>query len=147
MPGTREGVLRGAATHLGLTLEEYLGRIEAGLKWCTGCRAWHDRSAFSRDRTTGDGLKTDCVAASRARPRRKREKDDRLRARVTVHRAYQRGDLPHPNAVPCVDCGHVWADGERRHEYDHHNGYDEPHWLDVEAVCTTCHAEREIQRR
>ena len=25
--------------------------------------------------------------------------------------------LPDPNASPCVDCGHVWFDGERRHEH------------------------------
>ena len=24
---------------------------------------------------------------------------------------------PHPNTLPCVDCGHIWFEGERRHEY------------------------------
>lgn len=27
------------------------------------------------------------------------------------------GQRPHPNTVPCEDCGHVWFAGERRHEY------------------------------
>ncbi len=47
---------------------------------------------------------------------------------------------------PCADCGHVWAEGERRHEYDHHNGYAAEHQLDVEAVCTVCHHAREKAR-
>jgi len=27
------------------------------------------------------------------------------------------GQRPHPNTVPCEDCGHVWFEGERRHDY------------------------------
>ena len=50
---------------------------------------------------------------------------------------------PHPHDLPCVDCGHVWFKGERRHEYDHHLGYAPEHHLDVVARCTICHAARE----
>jgi len=24
---------------------------------------------------------------------------------------------PDPRSLPCVDCGHVWFEGERRHDY------------------------------
>lgn len=34
-----------------------------------------------------------------------------------------------------------------RHEYDHHQGYGAEHHLDVEPVCTFCHAAREKARR
>lgn len=55
--------------------------------------------------------------------------------------------MPHPNTVPCKDCGHVWEVGERRHEYDHHLGYLAKHHYDVEVVCTQCHSKREGNRR
>lgn len=53
------------------------------------------------------------------------------------------GRRPHPNTMPCNDCGHVWSEGERRHEYDHHLGYAAEHHYDVEVVCTMCHAQRD----
>jgi hypothetical protein len=56
------------------------------------------------------------------------------------------GRRPHPNDLPCTDCSHVWAPGERRHEYDHHLGYAAEHHLDVEPVCTTCHAARDWKK-
>lgn len=31
--------------------------------------------------------------------------------------------------------------------YDHYRGYSAEHHFDVEAVCTTCHAKREKNRR
>lgn len=71
---------------------------------------------------------------------------DRLQARHRVNVLVRTGHLPRPNALPCADCGHIWADGERRHEYDHHRGYAAQHHLDVEAVCSTCHHRREEQR-
>jgi hypothetical protein len=55
--------------------------------------------------------------------------------------------IPHPNELPCVDCGHEWAPGQRRHEYDHHLGYAPEHHEHVEAVCTLCHHRREDERR
>lgn len=40
----------------------------------------------------------------------------------------------------------MWKPGERRHEYDHHLGYSVARMLDVEAVCTLCHAARREKR-
>lgn len=59
-----------------------------------------------------------------------------------VSNKVKKGEFPHPNTIPCSDCGHVWKSGERRHEYDHHNGYDEKHIFDVECVCSSCHNAR-----
>lgn len=44
--------------------------------------------------------------------------------------------LPRANAQSCKDCG-----GTAQH-YDHHLGYAQEHWLDVEAVCAVCHSKR-----
>jgi len=48
---------------------------------------------------------------------------------------------PHPNTVPCSDCGHVWFEGERRHDYVDAAGVvtieDE-----ADAVCRLCRIKR-----
>ena len=71
---------------------------------------------------------------------------DKEQARQRINVEVRTGRRPHPNTLPCVDCGHVWSEGERRHEYDHHKGYAAAHHLDVVAVCTTCHAQRDGAR-
>lgn len=68
---------------------------------------------------------------------------DKEQARHRINIEVRTGRRPHPNSLPCVDCGHVWKKGERRHEYDHHKGYAAKHHHDVEAVCTICHAKRD----
>ena len=68
---------------------------------------------------------------------------DKLQARQRINVEVREGRRPHPNTLPCVDCGHEWSEGERRHEYDHHLGYAAAHHYDVEPVCTICHAERD----
>lgn len=55
--------------------------------------------------------------------------------------------MPHPNTLPCKDCGHEWREGERRHEYDHYLGYGAEHHYIVESVCTLCHAKRDSARK
>lgn len=72
---------------------------------------------------------------------------DRMQARQRVNVEVRTGRRPHPNTLPCSDCGHTWRKGERRHEYDHHLGYEPEHHLDVEPVCTTCHAARDNARK
>lgn len=72
---------------------------------------------------------------------------DRVQARQRINVEVRTGRRPHPNTLPCVDCGHVWKPGERRHEYDHHLGYAPEHHLDVEPVCTTCHALRDSPKK
>lgn len=64
-------------------------------------------------------------------------------ARSCVNVEVRFGRMPRPNALPCKDCGHVWAPGERRHEYDHPRGYGSDDIFDVEPVCTLCHVKRD----
>ena len=71
---------------------------------------------------------------------------DKKQARRRINVEVRTGRREHPNELPCVDCGHVWAKGERRHEYDHHLGYGADHHYDVEPVCTICHAKRDGTR-
>lgn len=68
---------------------------------------------------------------------------DRRQARQRINVEVKSGRRPHPNTLPCVDCGHVWSEGERRHEYDHYLGYAAEHHFHVEVVCTKCHARRD----
>jgi hypothetical protein len=72
---------------------------------------------------------------------------DRKQARQRINVEVRTGRRPHPNDLPCVDCGHVWSKGERRHEYDHHLGYAAEHHGDVQSVCTLCHTKRDSQRK
>jgi hypothetical protein len=67
---------------------------------------------------------------------------DKLQARQRVNVEVRTGHRPHPNTLPCADCGHTWAPGERRHEYDHNLGYAPEHHYDVQSVCTICHRRR-----
>ena len=68
---------------------------------------------------------------------------DKQQARQRINVEVRTGHRPHPNLIACTDCGHIHSPGERRHEYDHHLGYDAEHHLDVESVCTICHAKRD----
>jgi hypothetical protein len=72
---------------------------------------------------------------------------DKLQARQRINVEVRTGRRPHPNELPCTDCGHVWSEGERRHEYDHHKGYAPEHHLEVEPVCTLCHATRDSAKK
>ena len=72
---------------------------------------------------------------------------DKEQARQRINVEVRTGRRPHPNSLPCKDCGHVWSAGERRHEYDHYLGYAAAHHYDVEPVCTKCHADRDSARK
>lgn len=66
-------------------------------------------------------------------------------ARQVVNREIYLGIRPDPNKLPCADCGHVWHDGERRHEYHHFAGYSEDQFSLVVSLCTCCHYGRHHQ--
>lgn len=77
----------------------------------------------------------------------KNDTPEERKARRAVNAEVRYGKRPHPNTLPCVDCGHVYAEGERRHEYDHTGDYnDQATWLTVDSVCTTCHRTRTESR-
>lgn len=63
--GSRTGVLKISAKRLGLTYDEYLSRVAAGLKHCTRCKTWNPLGSFGRDRTRGDGFDAVCHGCRR----------------------------------------------------------------------------------
>lgn len=71
---------------------------------------------------------------------------DKRQARQRINVEVRTGYRPHPNAMPCADCGHVWLEGERRHEYHHHHGYSASHHYDVIPLCTVCHSRRDSEK-
>lgn len=134
---------------------------ETKTKWCTACKSGHARAAFGKDPTRSDGLATRCLASRRVTNRKQpgyrkgtfrhgwlapARDGDQKQARRRINYLVEQHRIPHPNAVPCTDCAHIWEPGERRHEYDHHLGYSPEHQLDVESVCSSCHHTRERAR-
>jgi len=164
MTQTPEGALKCAAKKTNTPIGEYLAKIEVGEKWCYHCREWHPRSAFGPNKVKKDGLDGVCYVGRRSlykkyfkpipaelsrqgqKPETPARDGDKKQARARVNHMITRGLLPKPNDLPCVDCGHIWKKGERRHEYDHFNGYGVNAHVDVEAVCTTCHVLRGKER-
>jgi hypothetical protein len=71
---------------------------------------------------------------------------DKIQARMTVNYYVRIGRLPRPNDLACVDCGHVYSPGGRRHEYDHYLGYASGHHVSVQAVCAKCQRRRSMER-
>lgn len=156
--GSALGAEKVAAGRVGLSHEAYVARLASGEKWCTRCKTFHGRAAFGVDVHRTDGLTSYCLASRRVTARRPRPRTgfrgwrvdgrdgDTLQARRRVNYLVEQGVIPKPNALPCVDCGHVYEAGGKRHEYDHFLGYDVEHHLDVEVVCTDCHHRREKER-
>lgn len=69
---------------------------------------------------------------------------DKAQARQRINVEVRTGYRPNPNSLPCHDCGHTGND--RRHEYDHHNGYEAEHHYDVIPLCTLCHYKRHHEK-
>jgi hypothetical protein len=159
MSGNARGALVAAARRIGEAPADYAQRIVHDEKWCTGCRAWHPIDAFGQDASRPDGRAVICPSARgrhyrktyirRGQPRRgwlvPARDGDKLQARRRINYLVESGQRPHPNDLPCIDCSHIGQD--RRHEYDHFEGYSAEHQLDVEPVCSRCHAAREKRRR
>ena len=70
---------------------------------------------------------------------------DQEQARQRINVEVRTGRRPHPSTLLCFDCGHIGDD--KRHEYDHYLGYAAAHHLDVQPVCTTCHATRDSAKK
>lgn len=58
--GSRLGALKGAATHVGMSLEDYLARIDRGELWCTRCKGWHATQEFGSDAHRPCGKASSC---------------------------------------------------------------------------------------
>ncbi len=162
MAQTREGAIKIAAKKSGTTEADYVRRMEMGQKWCSTCRKWQAVAEFGKDSSRWDGLAAGCkkgrnakaqsayIPKTRPQPGRSfvppRDGDEK-QARHRVNYFVEMGLLPHPNTLPCVDCGHRWRPKGRRHEYDHFNGYAVADHENVEVVCSRCHHIREGRKR
>ena len=70
MAGTSLGVAKACAAKAGLSLDEYLSKRAAGLKWCWSCREWRSAmDGFSVDRTRADGRASRCHECVRVKVR------------------------------------------------------------------------------
>jgi hypothetical protein len=129
-------------------------------KWCTACKVRHPISAFGRDKSRADGYAACCLASRRVKVRKvqtgragrsgwlKPVRDgDKRQARRRINYQVEKGIIPHPADLPCMDCGDSVFLTPHRHEYDHARGYDGKNQLYVEPVCSRCHHNREDARR
>ena len=161
MAQTSLGAAKINAARIGIPLTAYLAHQAKGLKWCVGCKRWQQIAAFGVDATRGDGRAPYCRTSLSARrqelyipkPRlrfgpvaKPGRAGDKVQARQRINAEVKNGRRPHPNSLPCADCGHVWSRGGRRHEYDHYLGYAPEHQLDVEPACSKCHKNRARDR-
>lgn len=60
MAGSQAGAQKAAAKRIGMPHKDYLANLKAGLKYCTGCKKWLNRSCFYKNRARGDGLDSHC---------------------------------------------------------------------------------------
>lgn len=63
----------------------------------------------------------------------------KLRAKRRINMRVQRGSLLSPNALACVDCGHIWVQSGEYHAYHHYAGYVGDNALLVRPLCGPCH--------
>lgn len=156
MAQTKEGAEKIASQKCGLSVEEYRRRVAIGEKYCYACRRWKLIGTFGADASRHDGHAAVCIecrsekAKARYVPRQRKSKlgerftavreGDREQARYRVNHLIKIGRLAKPGNLPCFDCGHTGKD--RRHEYDHFEGYSAEKQECVQVVCTVCHSNR-----
>ena len=63
-------------------------------------------------------------------------KQHKSRAAAAIAGAIKHGVLPKVTTLLCLDCG------RKAEHYHHFLGYDPEHYLDVQALCRQCHAQR-----
>lgn len=155
LSGRRLGAFKAAAAKLGITLDDYIGRVEAGQKCCLDCRTWKPRGDFGVDTSRWDATAAKCKSCVSVRwrdlhefvpaedlkkpgpPQSPLRDDEAERARGLINRDVAMDRRPSPNDLFCAKCGH--KGGDRRHEYHHHMGYSAEHIYDVVALCSRCH--------
>jgi len=139
--GSRFGITQVAAKRVGLSVLEYQAKRKQGLKWCWKCRLWKEKEEFDLDKSRGDGRTAICIDCRRVKVRRQRRHSPpsvkvREDASNALRKAIRQGRITKPSALPCHDCG------KPARQYHHHLGYAHSHWLDVVAVCVSCHHRR-----
>lgn len=60
MGATALGVKKANANRLGISIQEYLSKLEQGLKCCMKCKQWKDKSFYRTDNSRHDKLVSSC---------------------------------------------------------------------------------------
>jgi len=102
--------------------------VESGRRLCKECRNSRARARYVKRGLPG---RRGWIAPTRD--------GDQRQARRRVNYLVEQGLIPHPDALPCMDCGDEVFSASYRHEYDHARGYDGANQLYVEPVCSKCH--------
>jgi len=161
MAQTKEGASKIVAQKAGVSFEEFQRRVKRGEKWCYRCKKWLNQKLFGKDSSRYDGFASACLSCRkgfysyvkkgrahlRGRSFVPAREGDALQARRRINYFVEVGIIPHPNKLSCVDCGHVWRPGGKRHEYDHYLGYAAENHEKVQSVCSVCHIDREMKRK
>lgn len=137
--GSKVGVDKIAAGRLRMSYEDYLAKLSSGVKWCYRCRAWKQLHRFGNDSHRGDGLDATCFQCRRVAERKTRQvRAPSLKvqndAGNAIKKAVLKGKLAAPTLLPCSRCT------KPAEIYHHHLGYAQYHWLDVHALCRSCHS-------
>lgn len=141
MANTHDGGKKIAAKLIGVSLEEYQARVQAGMSWCNKGKHWQSVSGFAHDKYRWNGLKAkcrDCDSVTIRRDRKDLAPSKKLQSQASSAVSYEikKGNMVKANTLQCKDCG------KNATHYHHHNGYEKPHWLDVIPLCRSCHIKR-----
>jgi hypothetical protein len=117
-----------AAARLHIDLNEYLQKLEDGLKFCTGCKEWHPRNEFSASAARYDGLHPYCkvcTSKEHARryvrhPRPVLSKEDKRKRRLESKDRFNK-------KAHAAKFGPDAGDMRGRHE-NHARGAEHPRW-------------------
>ncbi len=149
MAQTKKGALKTSAKKAGLSLDEYINKINNGYKKCGICERWLIKGMFVKDISRYDNLNTKCKECNKALWReasinKKKRKDmvcgNKKKARARINTDVETGIRPSPNKLFCSLCGHIGND--LRHEYHHPLGYSKEHQNDTIPLCSKCHHEQ-----
>lgn len=69
MAQTTKGAILVFCKRYKITYEYYMSQINNGLKWCSGCKKFVDRTYFISDKSRVDGLSTKCKDCTRVKQR------------------------------------------------------------------------------
>jgi len=138
MAQTIKGSAIVAAKKIGINLNKYLKYKSDKLKWCYKCKSWKHDFLFGIDNSRYDKLNAKCFDCSRVKTRRSRvtfqaSKLNKTRAMESVRHAIKSGRLSKPTTNPCFNCGN------KANVYHHYLGYKRINYLDVRALCFSCH--------
>ncbi len=168
MAQTREGAVKSAAGKLGISVEEYTRRRDAGERHCWKCKAWKLAAQFP----PADGprrVSGKCHECKRVKVRKVRQGPSPLKgrrmsdeacrnmslarnpqqiqptakvgARNAINRAIRQERILPPASMLCLHCG------KPAREYHHHRGYGPSAALDVQALCRPCHRATHPRRK